>query len=404
MGDVKYVLDQLELAFDMAGYVLGGDGELLEYGRKPNDYLLKLLRELVDRFNTEPRDQRIPGLYAVEKNIYFWCFGLTDGASCIFGPAGGEFLTASQLDAFRHRLHLGPDELRLTHFSILKLFNVICMSCYMMTGRRYEEKDLRRANAQNVEIGQGDVVDYEIYRYNADSTRSSYEIERRWLGYIEAGDVAAISERTMPQSEATRIFEGIGVMAYSDFKQAEYMVVSCVTLATRAAIRGGVPPLSCYELSDLYLQKTSECQSVAALMEIAVNAPEQFARLVHDYKCRDHYGTIIEQCKDYIARHLYHAFTITEMASDLSMNRTYLSQLFKSQTGTTLRDYIRNERLRAAENLLKYSEESVGQIAEYMQFSSAGRFCAYFKAAYQMTPAAYRDKYKVVEFVSKKLF
>lgn len=402
MGNAKYVLDQLELAFDIDGYVLGGDGELLEYIRKPNEYLLKLLHELVDRFNTEPRDQMVPGLYAVEKNIYFWCFGLNDGASCIFGPAGGDFLTGSQLDAFRHHHHLGPDDLKLTHFSLLKLFNLICMSCYMLTGRCYEEKDIRKANGQDVEVGQADVVDYQIYRYNADSTRSSYDIERRWMGSIEAGDVKAIREQTTLQSEVTRIYEGIGVMAYNDFKQTEYVVVSCVTLATRAAIRGGVPPLTCYELSDLFLQKTSECKSVAALLEIVVNAPVQFAQLVHEYKCKDHYGTIIEQCKDYIARHLYRGFTITEMASELAMSRTYLSQLFKAQTGSTLRDYIRNERLRAAENLLKYSEESVGQIAEYMQFSSAGRFCAYFKEVYKMTPAAYRNKYKVVEFVSKK--
>ena len=257
MDDVKYVLDQLELAFDIAGYALDSDGELLACIRKPNDYFLKLLRELVNRFNTESRDKMIPGLYAVEKNIYFWCFALEDGASCIFGPAGGEFLNGSQLEAFRHDHHLSSGELKLPGFSLLKLFNLICMSCYMMTGRRYEEKDIRKANAQNVSVGQADVVDYQIYRYNEDSTRSSYEIERRWIGYIEAGDVDAISERTMSQSEATRIYEGIGVMAYNDFKQTEYMVVSCVTLATRAAIRGGVPPLICYELSDLFLQKRS---------------------------------------------------------------------------------------------------------------------------------------------------
>lgn len=108
---------------------------------------------------------------------------------------------------------------------------------------------------------------------------------------------------------------------------------------------------------------------------------------------------MIEQCKDYIARNLYKKFTITEMAAELAMNRTYLSQMFSEQTGTTLQTYIRGERLKAAANLLKYSSETVGQIAEYMQFSSAGRFCGYFKEVYQMSPLEYRNKYKVIDFL-----
>ena len=399
MDKISYAFGQIEAVFDIAGFWLGTDGTVLKGSRNANEYLSRLLADLQRRFYNETKDQHIPGIYSVEKNVYFWCFALEEGNTCIFGPAGGEFLTSIQMDAFRHHYHLGAKNFLIPRFPILKLIRLMCLSCYMMTGAKLDEDDVRKANAGNMQVVEADIVDYQLYRYNEDKTRQSYEAERKWISYIEEGNVEALNENTISQKELMRMYDGIGVMADNDFKQMEYMVVSSVTLATRAAIRGGVPPFVCYEISDLFLQKTSKCKSVLELLEIAAKAPERFVMLVHEHQIQNRYGAIIEQCKDYIARNLYKKFTITDMASVLAMNRTYLSQMFSQQTGVTLQAYIRRERLKAAANLLKYSSETVGQIAEYMQFSSPGRFCGYFKEVYQMTPLEYRNKYKVIDFM-----
>lgn len=399
MDKITYVFGQMEAVFDIAGFLLSADGAVLKGSRSANEYLVTLLTGLYHKFCNETKDQQIPGISMAEKNIYFWCFTLTDGNTCIFGPAGGEFLTGAQLESFRHHYHLGIKDFQIPRYPILKLINLMCMSCFMMTGVQLNEDEVRKANAGNMEVVEADIVDYQLYRYNEDKTRQSYEIERKWIGYIEEGNVESLNKNTISQKELIRMYDGIGVMADDDFKQMEYMVVSCVTLATRAAIRGGVPPFVCYETSDLFLQKTSKCKNVLELLEIVATAPERFVMLVHEHQTKNRYGAMIEQCKDYIARNLYKKFTITEMAAELAMNRTYLSQMFSEQTGTTLQTYIRGERLKAAANLLKYSSETVGQIAEYMQFSSAGRFCGYFKEVYQMSPLEYRNKYKVIDFL-----
>ena len=118
------------------------------------------------------------------------------------------------------------------------------------------------------------------------------------------------------------------------------------------------------------------------------------------HKTQIRYGEYIEQTKDYIAKHLYKKFKISQIAEELGVNSSYLSRRFSEQTGKTISQYVLKERLKAAANLLKYSEESIGQIAEYMQFSSPSRFGEYFKNAYGKTPAKYREEKKLIDFVS----
>ena len=106
----------------------------------------------------------------------------------------------------------------------------------------------------------------------------------------------------------------------------------------------------------------------------------------------------MERCKNYIAKHLYSRLSVQQMADDLGMNRTYLSGIFRRETGVTIQDYIMEHRVRAAANMLRFSTEPIGQIAEYLQFSSAGRFSEYFRRYYQMTPEQYRRENQLSEF------
>ena len=169
--------------------------------------------------------------------------------------------------------------------------------------------------------------------------------------------------------------------------------IRLISLAMHAAIRGGVPPYECYQASDLLLQKAAACSDILKLYDLFMETFRSFTMMVYLHNQNPQYGILIEQCKDYIARHLYHPFKIADMSAELHISNNYLSQLFSRETGMTIQHYIRSERLNAAANLLKYSEESVERISDYMQFSSPSRFSGYFKEKYHMTPLEYRNKY-----------
>ncbi len=67
----------------------------------------------------------------------------------------------------------------------------------------------------------------------------------------------------------------------------------------------------------------------------------------------------------------------------------------------TIQEYTKRQRLEAAANMLIYSDKSVGDIAEYLHFSSQSYFGVCFKDIYDMTPAKYREKHRVIDFKEK---
>ena len=73
--------------------------------------------------------------------------------------------------------------------------------------------------------------------------------------------------------------------------------------------------------------------------------------------------------------------------------RGYLSQLIKKETGKTYSELIQQKKLEKAKELLRYSEKTVGEIAQETGYSDYYYFTKTFKRLTKMTPSEYRKKY-----------
>ncbi|MFR8904611.1 MAG: helix-turn-helix domain-containing protein [Blautia wexlerae] len=69
------------------------------------------------------------------------------------------------------------------------------------------------------------------------------------------------------------------------------------------------------------------------------------------------------------------------MGQKIGVNTSYLSDLFHKVEGTTIQQYIRKEKIRLAENMLRYSDYEIKEIASYLSFCSQSYFGKYFPAA-----------------------
>lgn len=58
----------------------------------------------------------------------------------------------------------------------------------------------------------------------------------------------------------------------------------------------------------------------------------------------------------------------------------------------------RQVRLEAAANMLRFSEEQIGAIAEYLCFPSQSYFTERFRKQYGMTPGEYRKENQIIDF------
>lgn len=332
-----------------------------------------------------------PKLYSIGENIYMWVFTVKE-KHYVFGPVCTSKVTLLQVHKLVHQYNLNENNINLSEFTVNQLLNLTEFTYYEITGDKLSEKQSIKVQELLETMQSKDKTEYDLYRFKEEKQRNPYEEELIWYKRIKEGK----ADGTRNQIDKSA---GIGTLSKnSDYKQMEYMVVAAITLATRAAIEGGVPPMIAYETSDVLLQKISQFNQLSQLLNIVGALDQIFIELVSRYREKKKEGATVEICKAYISKNLYRQFSIQQMADELAMNRSHMSRKFSEKTGSTIQDYIRNERLNAAANLLKYSDKSVSQISDYMQFSSPSRFSTYFKEKYGVSPLRFREENKLIDF------
>ncbi len=100
----------------------------------------------------------------------------------------------------------------------------------------------------------------------------------------------------------------------------------------------------------------------------------------------------IQPALQYIETHYQSKITLEDIAELLQCDKYHFCKQFKKITGMTFVDYLNDRRLRAAEELLLTSSESVADIAFSCGFNSIQYFNKFFRSRRRISPGAYRSK------------
>lgn len=222
-------------------------------------------------------------------------------------------------------------------------------------------------------------------------THSPYQNELSFYNAVKRGDLEYIKQ--IIQIRPLNKVQGKGVLSENPIRNLLFHMIISVAMVTRFCMEGGMDPELAYSLSDLYIQKADRCKNEKEIIEIHYAMCVDFTTRMGKIRRKKVYSKHIVTAIDYIFDHLHERITISELADITRLNENYLSKLFKKETGCSISDYIRNKKIEAAENMLKYSEQSFLQIANLLSFASQSHFTQVFKKHTGYTPKEYRDKY-----------
>lgn len=346
-------------------------------------------------FLLESLPQGIPCLRSIrQKDIY----GIVTGHNAIYIVGPVSFASPVYLNCDYNELMLEEEiEKYVPQVNPDDYLEDILFLNHMITGVESTTEQIIETNCLNhdhtgkVQKHFNDIL-FENHENNVH--HNPYDQEMREFGSIENGDLIQLEKSLQEDYDGT-----IGTLAKDPLRNLKNLGIVLVTLASRAAIRGGLSPEISFSLSDSYIQQIEECKDLALVAPLAHKAEFQYAEMVHEIKekqkgiLKKQKNPRINKCKDFIFSHLHDRITLEDLAAEADCNPNYLSQLFKECEGISISGYILQEKINRAKNLLIYSDYSYIEIATYLGFSSQSHLGTQFKKHTGYTLRQYREIY-----------
>lgn len=331
-----------------------------------------------------------------EKDTILYAVVSLENAKIVAGPVSTEKHTKDSEHYLMQHHHISDETGFRLSFCELKVFGSgILMLYHMITGKELTINDLWQKNG----IRETDIIEVKgqissvIFEHQEQELpHNPYDQEVRELDSIRHGDVEMLN-----RSLAETYRGEVGQLAKNQVRQAKNIAICVIALASRAAISGGMIPEEAFSMVDGYIMKIEDMNNAVKIDSMMRQAEYEFAECVAEIhknqQKNEQKNELVEWTKNYIYQNLHSDIVIGEIGQKIGVNTSYLSDLFHKVEGTTIQQYICKEKIRLAENMLRYSDYEVKEIASYLSFCSQSYFENIFRQQTGMTPARYRKKY-----------
>lgn len=98
----------------------------------------------------------------------------------------------------------------------------------------------------------------------------------------------------------------------------------------------------------------------------------------------------IDNLCSYLQNTFREKLTLDQIAEEVGLSKFYMSREFKKYVGKTIFHYIIDCRIALAQRLLRYSDMTINEVAEYVGFEDHNGFYRAFTQREDMSPSAYR--------------
>lgn len=150
------------------------------------------------------------------------------------------------------------------------------------------------------------------------------------------------------------------------------------------------------------LKSALESDGLASLLYAETMATALVAHLLRYYSSRAHQGAIakstggpfksglpkltLKRVTDYIIDHLDQDLSLSELASLAHLSRHHFSRLFKQATGVSPHQYVIQQRVNRAKQLLLHGELSVAEVAYQVGFANPSHLSRHFRRIMGVSP------------------
>ncbi len=168
-----------------------------------------------------------------------------------------------------------------------------------------------------------------------------------------------------------------------------YVIVANV-LFRKATEQGGVHPFYIDKVSSEFAKKVEKIKTVQEGIDMMHDMIYKYCDLVKKHSMKN-YSMMVQKAIALIDSDLTADLSLRKQAELLNVNASYLSSLFKKETGVTLTEYVSKKRIDHAAFLLTSTNMQIQAIAQYCGIFDVNYFTKTFKKIMGKTPKEYRE-------------
>ena len=363
--------------------------------------LVKLPKDPVELHREDIWNIRESVGYYVTKIFNYYGIINSDSYKIIIGPTRQTGNTEQELRELAFQLDVAPEDTQdfvtgmksIIRMPLESIMQILCTMNYVLNGEKLSLQDIAVFDDQQDVLSKDAVAKQDVQQYSEENiplqdVHNTFELEQTVMTMVRKGDIAALREWI----KAAPAVRG-GIIAAEQLRQMKNTFIVTVTLASRAAIRGGMDVEEAFSLSDAYIQKCELLSNPEQIMNLQYHMILEYTQKVERIRLGKRPGKLVIDVANYIQHHLSEPITAEEIAKELYLSRPYLSRKFIEEAGESLTDFILKEKTEEAKRLLRYSDKTLTAISNYLGFSSQSHFSRVFKKYALCTPGEYREKY-----------
>lgn len=388
-----FILESLSAITKVDFFEVSSEGEFLSEKKTSNPICSNesLWKDLLKGCQA----QKVPYIKRDENGV-FWCSIACNDSYILCGPVSLYPMNVVETHRFYYSYLVHEENEKPVPFmNFSEYLLMIRHLCNVLLDIMFDDDILVSENHLSVFEFDGKeegLILHDLHDDNIIHHHHTYQDERKIWQYLQNGDYEKVYHWNY------QLINDMEVL--SDDRNVHWynMAIVAITICTRAAIEGGMPALQAYRLSGFYIQKLNVNDDVMQIQNVMNAALKDLTLKTAEWSKKQHYTSYVERCKDYIKNHYKEKIRMEVIADALGISRTYLSRIFKKETGISWQEYVIRFRVERAANMLRYSNESIAYISDYTGFPTQSYFGEKFKKYMGMTPFEYRKKYKPVDF------
>lgn len=224
--------------------------------------------------------------------------------------------------------------------------------------------------------GNGKIISFQSVKNNVKNYFYPLEKEQKLVNCIKSGEFEK-GKQLLDEIISSNFIDGAPTVEMTRYFMFDLASTIVKTVKEIPAAESVEKLFECKTVAELQMEITNTLLSVSELIQSKTgNRSYELSRSIIEF-VNSHYGEI--------------TLNVAMIAENLEITPTYMSKLFKDQTGEALPDYINKVRLEKAKVLLKDEKLNISEAAVKVGYLNSNALIRSFKKYEGVTPGKYNE-------------